>query len=188
VPARRTAPPLRADAARNRARVLAVAQRVFAAEGLAVPIDEIARRAGLGVGTVYRHFPTKEALFAAIVRDKLERLVEHVESLAGDPAPGDALLSVLDRMIADGAQKKDLVDALAGTAADVGMAARGSSQRLREALSALLRRAQAAGDIRRGITADELLALVAGTLHAASRTRGSPVRLFAVVRDGLRAR
>jgi AcrR family transcriptional regulator len=59
--------PLRADARRNRARVLAVAQEVFETEGLAVPVEEVARRAGVGVGTVYRHFPTKEALFEAIM-------------------------------------------------------------------------------------------------------------------------
>jgi AcrR family transcriptional regulator len=188
VPARRPAPALRADAARNRARVLDVAQRVFASEGLAVPIDEIARRAGLGVGTVYRHFPTKEALFAAIVQEKIERLAEYVEEAAGLPAPGDALVAVLDRMVADGAHKKDLVDALGGAAVDVRSAAREASDRLRVALAALLRRAQAAGDVRRGITAEDLLALVAGTLLAAARTGGSPVRLFAVVRDGLRVR
>ena len=65
--------PLRADAARNRARVLEVAYDTFAAEGLSVPIDEIARRAGVGAGTVYRHFPTKEDLFRAVVDDRLRR-------------------------------------------------------------------------------------------------------------------
>jgi len=60
--------PLRADAARNRARVLEVAYDTFAAEGLSVPIDEIARRAGVGAGTVYRHFPTKDDLFLAVPR------------------------------------------------------------------------------------------------------------------------
>ena len=63
--------PLRADAARNRARVLEVAYDTFAAEGLSVPIDEIARRAGVGAGTVYRHFPTKEDLFRAVVADRI---------------------------------------------------------------------------------------------------------------------
>ena len=68
--------PLRVDAARNRARLLAVAHQTFAAEGLAVPIDENARRAGVGAGTVYRHFPTKQSLYQAIV----------VEGTAGRPA------------------------------------------------------------------------------------------------------
>ena len=81
--------PLRADARRNRARVLDVAREVFAAEGLTVPIDEIARRAGLGIGTVYRHFPTKEALFEAIVLDRIERLTALAESAPGAD-PGEA--------------------------------------------------------------------------------------------------
>ncbi|HEY1552270.1 MAG TPA: helix-turn-helix domain-containing protein, partial [Kofleriaceae bacterium] len=100
---------LRADAKRNRERVLAIAQQVFAAEGLAVPIDEIAKRAGVGIGTVYRHFPTKEALFAAIVHDRMERLIEYATSLGNAAKPGDALFAVLDRLIEDGGHKKDLV-------------------------------------------------------------------------------
>ncbi len=62
--------PLRADARRNRTRVLDTAEEVFATDGIAVPIDEIARRAGVGIGTVYRHFPTKEALFEAMAPGK----------------------------------------------------------------------------------------------------------------------
>src|SRR5260370_4133101 len=81
---------MRADARRNRARVLEVAQAVFATEGLAVPIDEIARRAGVGAGTVYRHFPTKEALFEAIVISRVERLTEEGGSLASAEDPGPA--------------------------------------------------------------------------------------------------
>ena len=68
--------PMRADAARNRARVLEVAYETFAADGLSVPIDEIARRAGVGAGTVYRHFATKEALFHAVVKDRMQHLVD----------------------------------------------------------------------------------------------------------------
>ena len=69
------AKPLRADAARNRARVLETAYETFAAEGLSVPIDEIARRAGVGAGTVYRHFPTKEDLFRAVVDSRIRRII-----------------------------------------------------------------------------------------------------------------
>ena len=68
--------PLRADAARNRARVLEIAYETFAAEGLGVPIDEIARRAGVGAGTVYRHFPTKEDLYRAVVEDRIRRITD----------------------------------------------------------------------------------------------------------------
>ena len=184
---RRPAGPLRADAQRNRQRVLEVAQEVFAAEGLAVPIDEIARRAGLGVGTVYRHFPTKEALFTAIVEDKLVRIIEHAASLATAPRPGPAFFAVLDRMVAESARKKDLSDALAGVGVDVRSAAASTRGQLRTALDTLLRRAQAAGAVRGGLDVDDVLALLGATLAAASRAGVAAPRLFAVVRDGLAA-
>jgi len=93
------APRLRADAARNRAAILETAYEVFAEQGLAVPIDEIARRAGVGAGTVYRHFPTKDALFRAIVVDRVERMVEHAEGLAAEREPGEALFAFLRRHV-----------------------------------------------------------------------------------------
>ena len=84
----RPARPMRADARRNRARVLEAARAVFAEEGLAVPLDEIAARAGVGAGTVYRHFPTKEALFEAVVTDRIapenvHRLINRIRSWRG---------------------------------------------------------------------------------------------------------
>ena len=88
--------PLRADARRNRARVLEVAQQVFAEEGLAVPIDEIARRAGVGVGTVYRHFPTKDALFEAIIVERLCAVGEAARELARRPGAGRAFFGFFD--------------------------------------------------------------------------------------------
>src|SRR2546430_12455978 len=87
--------PLRADAARNRARVLEVAYDAFAAEGLAVPIDEIARRAGVGAGTVYRHFPAKEDLFRAVMIDRMERIVAEGRKLHQSGEPGEALFEFL---------------------------------------------------------------------------------------------
>src|SRR6476646_2326574 len=95
--------PLRADAARNRARVLEVAYETFAAEGLAVPIDEIARRAGVGAGTVYRHFPTKEALFEAVFSDRVRHIVDDGRALLGTAGPGEALFEFLRNMVRDGA-------------------------------------------------------------------------------------
>src|SRR5213080_2420166 len=88
----------RADARRNRERVLRTAQRLFATEGLGVSLDEIARRAGVGPGTVHRHFPAKEALYLAVAIDQLKQLVAEAEVLAatGDPA---ALFTLLSRMM-----------------------------------------------------------------------------------------
>lgn len=176
---------LRADAKRNRERVLAIAQQVFAAEGLAVPIDEIAKRAGVGIGTVYRHFPTKEALFAAIVHDRMERLIEYATSLGNAAKPGDALFAVLDRLIEDGGHKKDLVDALTGAGVDVKVQGKETRVRLQKALDHLIKRARGAKAVRAGIDAEDVLALLAATFRA-SASSGSK-KLFAVVLDGLRA-
>ncbi|HWL86935.1 MAG TPA: helix-turn-helix domain-containing protein, partial [Polyangiaceae bacterium] len=99
--------PLRADALRNRQRVLEVAQAVFATEGLAVPIDEIARRAGLGVGTLYRHFPTKEALFEAIVVSRVQHSIDDARALADAADPGAAFFDFLVRVVDEGVKKRD---------------------------------------------------------------------------------
>ena len=85
---------MRADAVKNRARILEAAEEIFATEGVSVPIDTVAERAGLGVGTLYRHFPTKEALFEAIVVDRLESLLEMARRQSVDPDPGAALFCV----------------------------------------------------------------------------------------------
>ena len=112
--------PLRADAARNRARVLEVAYETFAAEGLSVPIDEIARRAGVGAGTVYRHFPTKEDLFRAVVEDRIRRIVDEGRALLAAEDPGEALFAFLRSMVLQwGATDRGLADALAGVGIDI---------------------------------------------------------------------
>ena len=91
--------PLRADAARNRARVLEVAYDTFAAEGLSVPIDEIARRAGVGAGTVYRHFPTKEDLYRAVVEDRIGNIVDEGRAVLRADDPGEGLFAILRSMV-----------------------------------------------------------------------------------------
>src|SRR3954466_7832785 len=102
--------PLRADAARNRARVLEVAYETFAADGLSVPIDEIARRAGVGAGTVYRHFPTKGDLFAAVVESRLQHTTPAGRPLLDEPGPGEALFAFLRSMVLEwGATDQGLV-------------------------------------------------------------------------------
>src|SRR5271155_5745707 len=105
--------PLRADARRNRDRVLEAARAAFGAEGSDVSLDEIARRAGVGAGTVYRHFPTKEALFEAVVLDRIRELVGEARALSDVPDPGRAFSSFVERLAREGARKRDLVEALA---------------------------------------------------------------------------
>lgn len=183
--------PLRADARRNRARVLEAAREAFAAEGLAVPLDEIARRAAVGAGTVYRHFPTKEALFEAVIVDRLDFLVEQAQAAldASQTRPGQAFFEFLDVMLADAGSKKDLADALAGAGVDLRAVTMESAARLNESLAELLTRAQAAGAVRPGIDAADLHAIVIGALAAEQRRADPerPGRIARLVCDGLRA-
>lgn len=181
---------LRADAERNREHVLKVAQDVFAAEGLAVPIDEIARRAGLGVGTLYRHFPTKEALFLAIVVDRMEHLVAEARALATAPDPGEAFFGFLSRMIHERSAKRDFMDALSGSGADLGRTLAAIKASYRAALAVVLQRAQDCGAVRRDVSVREVHALVTGTFGALDQLGKDAAqarrRLLAIVCDGLR--
>jgi AcrR family transcriptional regulator len=182
--------PLRADAERNRKRVLAVAQAVFAAEGLAVPIDEIARRAGLGVGTLYRHFPTKEALFEAIVIGRMKALVDETRERRNAKDAGEAFFAILDRIVEEAAVKKDFLDALAGASSDDALAIAALKEDMHADFETLLERAQRAKAVRRDVNIREVLAIAMGAL-AASKHLGIDAsgreRLFAIMRDGLRA-
>lgn len=179
--------PLRADAARNRARVLAVAYDTFAAEGLAVPIDEIARRAGVGAGTVYRHFPTKDDLFRAVVADRMQRIVDDGRALLGSTGEGEALFAFLRSMVLQwGASDRGLVDALAGLGIDVGEAASGAEQEFLALLGDLLRGAQRAGTVRTDVSVPEVKALLVGCQAMQSYNDGVADRVTAVVLDGLR--
>jgi AcrR family transcriptional regulator len=182
--------PLRADALRNRQRVLEVAEQVFATEGIAVPIDEIARRAEVGVGTLYRHFPTKEALYAAVVLSRLDAATERAQELAKAPDPDEAFFVFLDDLVKMGSVKKDLLEALGASGAEFKESLGGAKKRLHEALGKLLARAQRAGSVRRDATVSDVFALIHGPFAVASMHGADPgarARLFAMVCDGLRA-
>src|SRR6478736_3201964 len=145
-------PRLRADAARNRARVLEVAYQTFAAEGLAVPIDEIARRAGVGAGTVYRHFPTKEDLFRAVIEDRIGRIVDDGRAVLESADPGEALFTFLRSMVLQwGATDRGLADALAGIGINIEDAVPDLEEAFLGLLGELLRAAQDAGTVRRDV-------------------------------------
>jgi AcrR family transcriptional regulator len=182
--------PLRADAARNRARVLEVAYETFAAEGLSVPVDEIARRAGVGAGTVYRHFPTKEALFAAIASDRVQHLIDRAAEFAEAQEPGEAFLSYLAVLIEEGKSDQGLVDALAGIGFDIAAAIPDFEKLFIDTLADLLTRAQRAGAVRPDIGVKDVKALMVGcqAMQRYSDEPGTAERTFAVVRDGLLTR
>jgi AcrR family transcriptional regulator len=181
---------LRSDAARNRARVLAVAYEAFAAEGLAVPVDEIARRAGVGAGTVYRHFPTKEALFKAIVANRLDQLVDHARALTDERDPGDALFAFLATMVTEGAADHGLVDALAGVGVDLADAAPDAEERFMTTLGGMLARAQRAGAVRPDVDLRDLKTLLVGcqAMQRYNGDAGVTSRLMSIMRDGLETR
>ena len=181
--------PPRADSVRNRARVLAAAEEAFEAEGIAVSVEAIARRAGVGVGTVYRHFPTKEALFQAIVMTSLESFVEEARGLADAEDPGAALYAFLSHVIERSETSMAIKDALSGTDFVADQRASEMFRDLEAAVARLLSRAQAAGATRSDVTIGEVFALVGGACRASSALRGdavSPRRLVSVICDGLR--
>jgi AcrR family transcriptional regulator len=183
--------PLRVDAERNRQRLLEVAEAVFAQEGLDVPIDEIARRAGLGIGTLYRHFPTKEALFAAIVVGRLQQSVAEARALTKAEDPVGAFFGFVARLTDESARKKDFMHALASSGFDLRKAAGDAKIELQRALAKLLKRAQDSGAVRKDVEAVEVLVLVASTSSSIERLGAAPKRrqrLVAILCDGLRTR
>ncbi|MGA9494104.1 MAG: helix-turn-helix domain-containing protein [Mycobacterium sp.] len=184
VPAR----PLRADAARNRARVLETAYETFAAEGLAVPIDEIARRAGVGAGTVYRHFPTKEDLFRAVVDSRIRHIIDEGRGLLDVVGPGEALFAFLRSMVLDwGATDQGLVDALAGLGIDVNTVAPDADAAFRGLIGELLTAAQRAGTVRPDVDVAEIKTLMVGCQAMQGYDEARAERVTDVVIDGLRA-
>lgn len=179
---------MRADAARNRARVLEVAYETFAADGLAVPIDEIARRAGVGAGTVYRHFPTKEALFQAVIAERIRGVVEEGRTLLAEADPADALFAFLRSMVLQwGAADRGLVDALAGSGIDVETLVPDAEDEYFAVLGDLLAAAQRAGTARGDVTVADVKALLVGCQAMQSYNADVAERVTSVVFDGLRA-
>jgi AcrR family transcriptional regulator len=186
-----SSPPMRADARRNRARVLEAARIAFGAEGSNVSLDEIARRAGVGAGTVYRHFATKEALFEAVVVDRLGALAADARALSDDADPGPAFFAFVERLGREGAQKRDVVEAFARAGIDLQLGVAPAVRELANALDETLRRAQDAGAVRTDIRVDGVIAVVSGAAFAISQSRDDEDRIrtvLAVICDGLRSR
>jgi AcrR family transcriptional regulator len=179
-PSRLPAAKLRADARRNREKVLRAARETFAESGYDVPLDEIAARAGVGAGTVYRHFPSKEALFEAVTRARVEDLIADAQQRAAAAEPGPAFFGFLVRLADEAAAKRDLPQAIAvpGTVQD----------EMRSSLGLLLRNAQNAGAVRPGVTATDLVVLLKGMLVSLQQDPdpGLRDRIVAIIADGLR--
>jgi AcrR family transcriptional regulator len=180
----------RVDAVRNRERVLEAAKAVFSAGGADASLEAVARRAGVGIGTLYRHFPTREALYEAVYRREVEQLGELSEQLKNDPEPVDALRRWLRSNVEFIATKKGMSAALA-------LAVQGSPELrsytfdlLTKSVGTLLERAVAAGEIRRDVSPEDLLRALIGMcyMHDQPGWQSTVLRLLDVFVDGLRVR
>jgi len=171
---------VRSDAQANRERVLAAAEEVFAEAGDAGSTEEVARRAGVGIGTVFRHFPTKQLLVEAAVVRHFARLSEQAGELTGARDPGAAFRDFVRTMVLGTPAKLALVTVLGGLTGP----ARAASLELRTAVAALLVRAQEAGAIRPDASVDEVYVLI----RALAQASGDPAvvtRAVDIVLDGL---
>ncbi|WP_405060842.1 TetR/AcrR family transcriptional regulator [Kribbella sp. NBC_01505] len=168
---------LRADAARNRAAILAAASEAFAEHGLKATTEQVAQQAGVAIGTVFRHFPTKNDLLVAIMKESLERLV----TLADQSTLAEFFGAVVDEAV----RTRMVVTALGEPSLDIGDALRG----LTDSVTRLLERAKTAGEARPAVQVDEVMALLTAATYAAQQaswTADLRQRTLAVILRGLR--
>jgi AcrR family transcriptional regulator len=185
-----SARPLRADAQRNRDRLLQSAVSAFSREGPNVTLDAIAKDAGVGIGTLYRHFPTREALVEAAYRNELARLCDAVADLLRTMPPDDATRAWMDRFVDYMTTKRGMADALRAVIASGGNPFAQSRDRLVGAITALLQAGAAAGTIRPDIEPADVLASLSGVSLAAGEPaqRDQARRMLDLLMDGLRYR
>jgi AcrR family transcriptional regulator len=184
--------PLRADARRNREKILAAAASAFREAGLDSQVEDIARRAGVGVGTVYRHFPTKEALVAALAEQHFERLACIVEdALTQEGDPWEVFAAAIWRAAEPAAADVSWCEILAGAQSHL----RGplpAQERLGAATGTLIERAQATGAMRADAEVIDVRTIMCGLGHIVTAARaGAPLdwqRYLTIALDGLRAR
>lgn len=180
--------PRRADAQRNRQRLLAAAAQVFAEQGITAPLDDIARRAGVGNATMYRHFANRRELALAVYADEVTSLCDRGTALLDDPSPGQALFSWLLAFVEHVATKRDLAMAEPGD-----LTGRGSERFahwhdvMRRTAAALVERARQAGAVRDDLDAGDLLLVASGIAHAGA-TPERARRLLDLIRRGVEPR
>lgn len=198
-PARRTPPELptktagprrkpRADSLRNRERLIEAAKTAFADVGADVSFDEIARRAGVGIGTLYRHFPTRDAIIEAVYRREVHQLAESATRLLGSLPAGEALHAWMKLFVDYIATKKVVAPALSASVGGASGLYADSGARIMGAIRLLVERAAGAGDIRPDVDADDLLRALAGFTYGNTSPgwQSSALRLIDILMDGLR--
>jgi AcrR family transcriptional regulator len=177
----------RADAARNAGLLLAAARELLDESGSEIALDEVARRAGVGNATLYRHFPTRGDLLVAVYADEVAALCQQGAALLDDPSPVDALFSWLDEFVAHVSTKRAL--ALAATEGPVGRRTRLFDEwheSMRSTASELLQRARDAGAVRSALTVTDLLALASGAALTGTDLAHAR-RLLRLLRGGVEA-
>ena len=189
--------PLRRDAARNRRALLDAGREVFAARGLEATLDDVARAAGVGVGTAYRHFANKQELAAAIFSDDFDQLVESANEALAIDDPWEALVTFIETTVAKHAKDRGLYEIMtaAGTVSDRPVHVDGKVEKMRDALiepvTALVEHAKKAGCLRSDVSPTDVAAilLMMGTTFVTSEAVGRPVwrRYLWLLLDGLRA-
>ena len=181
---------MRADAQRNYARLLDAASAAFLEHGADdVSLEEIARRAGVGIGTLYRHFPTRQALLEAVYRDQVELLEARAEELLKAESPGDALADWLRALMKFSSTKHSLTSALLATLGKDSELLSSCGAAIRGAADALLARAQEAGVVRPDADSGDVIRLVHAVNIATQRGPADPGqadRMLALILDGLR--
>jgi AcrR family transcriptional regulator len=180
----------RADARRNQQRLVAAAREAFAAHGPNASLDDIARSAGVGAGTLYRHFPTRVALIEAVYRDSVERLCANGERLAAAEPPADALVEWLRGFVSVISQKRGLAAALTEEGRTSEVFAECHTM-INATGAQLLDRAKAASAIRKDVALGDVLKMAKAFAHAGETSpEGSALaeRLLVLAMDGLRPR
>ena len=188
--AEKTARKPRADALRNRVRLLESAAAIFGAGGPDASLEAVAKHAGVGIGTLYRHFPNREALFEAVYRHEVDQLSDLAECLTSREAPVEALRQWLHANIQLIATKKGMVAALELAAYGPTELHAYSFERLTAAIKLLLDRAVAAGEIRGGVSAEDLLRTLVGMtkMHDQPGWQATVLQFVDIFVDGLKVR
>jgi AcrR family transcriptional regulator len=178
--------PKRADARRNYERLVAAARTVLTTRGSDASMEEIAKAADVGVGTLYRHFPRRIDLVEAVYRNDVDALVELAEQVTADQQPWDALVAWLDAFVQYAQTKRVFLTELHEAFEKSPELAPNSRERIAEAAGLVLRRAQDAGQARGDIDQSDLMQLIAGMCMARDATIERNERLLALVLDGIR--
>ncbi|MFJ8926762.1 MULTISPECIES: helix-turn-helix domain-containing protein [unclassified Streptomyces] len=165
---------MRADARRNYERLLAQARIAFAEHGTGASLEEVARAAGVGIGTLYRHFPNRHALMSAVFEEAVNDLLARSRALLDAPQPCTALVTWLREIITHASEYRGLSRALMSASQDASSALARCSDPMREAGQALLSRAQRAGAVRQDVSMGDLLQLTNAIALAAEETPSDP--------------